>query len=193
MAQSARKNRKLRGSRTHGYGNAQKHRGAGSRGGRGMAGSKKQNWMWVSKNMPGKFGRSGFKRHASIIKNSSTLNVGDLDDRAEKWLSAEKAKKTKDVITVDLGKIGIDKLLGSGKVTNKYALTVDSCSQKALAKIEACGGKLTVKEKPVKEKLTVKEKSVKEGAKPAGDEGGEPVEEAIDEPGVSETDGKVSA
>lgn len=193
MAQSARKNRKLRGSRTHGYGNAQKHRGAGSRGGRGMAGSKKQNWMQVSKNMPGKFGRSGFKRHASIIKNSSTLNVGDLDDWAENWLSAEKARKTKDAITVDLGKLRFDKLLGSGKVTNKYALTVDSCSQKALAKIEACGGKITVKEKHVKEKMTVIEKPVNEKAKPVGEVGGKPLEEAIDEPGVSETDDKVSA
>lgn len=147
-----------------------------------MAGSKKQNWMSVSKNMPGQFGRSGFKRHPSTVNNPSTINVGDLDAKKDAWVSEEKAKKTKDAITIDLKSLGYDKLLGSGKVTNKYALTVDSCSQKALAKIEASGGKLTVLKKPA-------EKNNQE----AGGQDGEPLKEASDEPGVSETDDKVSS
>ena len=42
MQNKVKKVRKFRGSHTHGYGSKKKHRGAGSRGGRGMAGSGKR-------------------------------------------------------------------------------------------------------------------------------------------------------
>ena len=46
------KTAKLRGSRTHGYGSSKKHRGGGSRGGRGMAGTKRQKKTWMLKHCP---------------------------------------------------------------------------------------------------------------------------------------------
>ena len=180
MAQKNRKARKLRGSRTFGYGNAQKHRGAGSRGGRGAGGSKKQKWMWTSKNMPGHFGRSGFKRHPSISAKASFINVSDLDGLAGKLLEGGNAKKEKDVIQIDLPKLGVEKLLGSGIVTEKYAITVYQATTKAITKIESAGGKVTV--------LRGKDSKPEANAEDGGKQEVKP-----DEPGVSETDPEVSA
>ncbi|MFH1126319.1 MAG: uL15 family ribosomal protein [Candidatus Altiarchaeota archaeon] len=146
MAHKDRKTRKMRGTRTHGYGNTQKHRGAGSRGGRGMAGSKKHKWMYVSKYMPGYFGRSGFKRPQSQIKEVDTINVGDLDDNVEKLLKNGFLKKEKDMYNVNLSEKGFGKLLGAGRVSKKFVITVDRCSEKARQKIEAAGGKVIASE-----------------------------------------------
>ncbi|MFH1836140.1 MAG: uL15 family ribosomal protein [Methanobacteriota archaeon] len=182
MAQKDKKTQSMRGTRTCGYGNTQKHRGAGSRGGRGLAGSKKHKWNWVSKNLPGHFGRSGFTRHKSTIKRVSFLNIGDLDGLCEVWELEGKVKKTKGVLEVDLSSFGFDKLLGSGKVSGKYNIKVDSCSQKALEKIEALGGKVEVENKA---EVVVDAVDLKGGVK-------EPSVEDSDEPGVSEAGDKVS-
>jgi large subunit ribosomal protein L15 len=101
--------------------------------------------------MPDHFGRSGFKRHASLIKKPSTLNAGDLDSQADAWVSSGKARKTKDTVSIDLTSLGFDKLLGKGVVKRKYEITVGACSKKAREKIEASGGKLNVAENPKEE------------------------------------------
>jgi large subunit ribosomal protein L15 len=41
---------------------------------------------------------------------------------------------------LDLSALGIDKLLGTGKVSSALTVTVDSASAKAVEKIEAAGG-----------------------------------------------------
>jgi len=144
MAQKDRKTNRLRGSRTHGYGNAQKHRGAGSRGGRGMAGSKKSKWMQVSKNVKGYLGYSGFKRPAAVKSEPKIINVGDLSKRIRAWLVKGLAEDKQKKYVVDLAKPGFDKLLGSGSVSEPFEVTVDYCTEKARAKIEAAGGKVNV-------------------------------------------------
>ena len=53
-----RKKNKLRGNRTHGKGNTKNHRGAGSKGGRGRAGSHKHKFSKYYKT----FGKHGFVR-----------------------------------------------------------------------------------------------------------------------------------
>ncbi|MBM3308818.1 MAG: 50S ribosomal protein L15 [Candidatus Altiarchaeales archaeon] len=146
MSHGNRKVRKMRGSRTHGYGNTQKHRGAGSRGGRGMAGSKKHKWAYVSKYMPEHFGRSGFKRPQCQVKEKKIANIGDLNLNASKLLKEGFLKKEKDAYVVNLTEKGFDKLLGAGKVSNKFIITVKECSGKAKEKIEAAGGKLILPE-----------------------------------------------
>jgi len=77
MAHKDRKIRSKRGTRTCGWGGAQKHRGAGSRGGRGMAGSKKQKWCRISKYFPDYFGQHGFIRHSAVVKTAEnkTINI----------------------------------------------------------------------------------------------------------------------
>ena len=142
MAHKDRKTQRKRGSRTHGYGNTQKHRGAGSRGGRGMAGSKKHKWQHVSKFMPGYFGHRGFSRPQEVVHIDKTLNVGVLDAGIEKMVANKLASKSAGSYSVNLSDLGFDKLLGAGPVKNKLNVTVEKCSAKAAEKIVAAGGKV---------------------------------------------------
>lgn len=120
-----------------------------------MAGSKKHKWMYVSKYMPGYFGRSGFKRPASQVKTKKTINIGDLNENVKKLVGNGFLKKEKDTYTVNLGEKGFDKLLGAGVVSNKFIVTVDECSEKAKQKIEAVGGKVILPEGEAPAELTV--------------------------------------
>ncbi|MEM2955643.1 MAG: 50S ribosomal protein L15, partial [Nitrososphaerales archaeon] len=61
MPTRLRKTRKLRGSRTVGYGQVGQHRKSGSRGGKGKAGLHKHKWSWTVKYAPNYFGRDEFK------------------------------------------------------------------------------------------------------------------------------------
>lgn len=140
MAQKDRKTAKLRGSRTCGYGNAQKHRGAGSRGGRGMAGSKDQKWSWIVKNKPDYLGRKGFKRPKSIVKNHRITNVGYLGRNIDALLERGIAKKEGEKFHLDMTKTGYDKLLGSGSINVPLDIIVFAASPKAIEKINNAGG-----------------------------------------------------
>ena len=50
------------------------------------------------------------------------------------------ATESGDVITLDAAQIGVEKVLGGGKVTRKLAVTAENFSASAVAKIEAMGG-----------------------------------------------------
>ncbi len=115
MAQKDRKIQRMRGTRNCGWGNTQKHRGAGSRGGRGMAGSNKHKWSYVSKYMPDHFGRVGFKIPLKMIHEDTKVNLGILDSNLERLVTDGKAIQTGKTYAIDLEAMGYDKLLGSGK------------------------------------------------------------------------------
>jgi large subunit ribosomal protein L15 len=127
---------------THGRGK-KGGRGAGLRGGKGNAGLLKHKWMHMTKYMPDHFGRHGFKRPQSILKDIKTINVGQLEERFP-------GKND-----IDLGKEGYDKLLGGGKLNKKYKIKVNSASEKALMKVEEKGGEIIVPKQPEPE--TVKD------------------------------------
>ncbi len=139
MATRDRRVKRMRGSRMHGWGNTQKHRGAGSRGGHGMAGSKKHKWHYISKYFPDYFGGKGFKRH-SADKEDVTMNVGYLGRHLADLVAEGAAKKSGDAYEIDLGKAGYTKLLGAGSVEVKLKIRVAGCSASAKAKVEAKGG-----------------------------------------------------
>jgi large subunit ribosomal protein L15 len=121
--------RKMRGKKTFGYGSKKKHRGAGSRGGRGMAGSFGHKRLMVLKEDPNHYGRRGFKKkHKKTIR---TINLKGLE------ILAEKLGKKK----FNLPELGYDKVLGTGKLTNSLEIEACMFSQKAKLKIEEAGGK----------------------------------------------------
>ena len=72
--------------------------------------------------------------------------VGYLEDNIDKLVAEKKAKKGKDGIEIDLTSLGIDKVLGGGKVATPMKLTVSAASQKAIEKIESAGGKIDLPE-----------------------------------------------
>lgn len=65
-----------------------------------------------------------------------------LDEQIEKMLTNKQVIKTKKGITINLTKLGYDKLLGVGKVTHPLIVTVDSSSKSAARKIVEARGQV---------------------------------------------------
>ncbi len=132
--------KKFRGSRTCGGGTHKNRRGAGNRGGRGNAGGDKHHYV---RNLQRGiiFGKSGFKRPQKIQYSDRTVNVSELDEVADHLVSIDSAKAEDDGIHINLSDIGVDKVLGRGKVTKKL-IVYGECSETARAKIEGVGGRI---------------------------------------------------
>lgn len=134
------KNSRQRGEWTHGWGAKKKHRGAGHRGGRGLAGSGKRGdakkpRYWTDKKY---FGKNGF---ASINPNVVTkIGVSHLDSIIDTLLESGKAKLNNDLVTVNLNDINCRKLLGTGATSKKLEITVEMASARAIEKIQKAGG-----------------------------------------------------
>ncbi|AIJ06235.1 50S ribosomal protein L15 [Methanocaldococcus bathoardescens] len=140
MIRKKKKVKKIRGSRTCGGGSHKKRRGAGNKGGRGMAGGHKHKWTWIIKYMPDYFGKYGFKRHPSLVKQLETINVGELEEIVLK--NPDKFEKEDDKFVVDVIELGYEKVLGKGKVTIPMIVKAVEVSEKAKEKIEAVGGEV---------------------------------------------------
>jgi large subunit ribosomal protein L15 len=134
---------RYRGSMTHGGGSKKKRRGAGNRGGKGMAGSGKRSdnkkpSLWKQKY----FGKYGFV--SKNTKNIKAINVDYLDENITKLGSQKLVNKENGFFSVDLKKLGFNKLLSKGKVTNKYKIKVPYASKKAIEKIKSNGGEVVL-------------------------------------------------
>ncbi len=139
------KNKKIirqRGHKTHGWGSKKKHRGAGSRGGRGRAGIKKhKKLMFMKKNSGSKsgvskkrFSRPRKKRFKSLYQRSMkkaqrSINISD---------ALRMAGKRKEI---SLKELGYEKLLARGEVSQPLTVKAAAFSDRARQKIEAAGGK----------------------------------------------------
>ncbi len=137
MPHGLRKTRKKRGSRTQGYGRVSQHRDTGSKPNR-KAGRHKAKWSYVLRYEPEYFAKTGFTSPKSLRQKVVTINVGKLDQIAER-ISGEKQK---DRLLVDLTGLGFTKLLGTGKVTKALAVKVPSFSKSAVEKVKKAGGEI---------------------------------------------------
>ncbi|MCP8310234.1 MAG: 50S ribosomal protein L15 [Candidatus Methylarchaceae archaeon HK02M1] len=144
MPTRLRKTRKLRGSRTCGYGRVGQHRKSGSRGGKGKAGLKKHKWTWTVKYAPDHFGKAGFKppKKAPI---KSWINVGQLDEIYDKLMKECKIERKEDKTLIDLIELGYDRLLGNGEIKGRYHIVARSFTKSAKDKIEKAGGSITTR------------------------------------------------
>jgi large subunit ribosomal protein L15 len=126
------KSKKQRGYNSHGWGHKKKHRGAGSRGGRGNAGSGKRADTKVP-TIINEFGttnlaRRGFTRPKVV--NYSSINLRDLN----RIIAKAGAKEVK------LTDLGYDKLLGTGSVEGSIIIHAKMASAKAIEKVKKAGG-----------------------------------------------------
>jgi len=143
MKRKKRKSVKLRGSHTHGYGSKKKHRGAGSRGGRGKAGmGKRADTRKQSINPKEYFGKSGFVPKTS--KLIVPINLYELNFMVPKLETAGKIKKEKDVYVIDLKTLGYNKLLSKGNLDYKVNLKVEYATKKAIKKLETSGSSVEI-------------------------------------------------
>ncbi|MDD1775023.1 MAG: 50S ribosomal protein L15 [Methanobacterium sp.] len=141
MIRKTRKIRKLRGSRTIGGGSSKKRRGAGHRGGRGMAGGHKHMWSWIVKYDPNHYGKYGFKRPQKTIYNFKPVNLAFLDEKLDDLVVQGLATKEKGKIVLDVTQLGYNKVLGKGKINKPVIIKSPKFSESAVRKIEEAGGK----------------------------------------------------
>jgi len=141
-----RKVRRQRGSRTHGYGQIGQHRAGGGRGGHGKAGLDKHKWTYIIKHDPDYFKKKGFVSARTLGRKVSIINVGKLDDLADKLESEKKLERKGKKIFLDLESLGYDKLLGTGEIIKPMLVKVASYSEAASRKLEEAGGQI-LKEK----------------------------------------------
>jgi large subunit ribosomal protein L15 len=142
---------KHRGSRTYGRGK-KAGRGAGKRGGRGNAGLHKHKYISTVKYDPKHFGRYGFKRpKLPYEKEIKTINVSQVQSRMEIFIKNGYATKKGNTIEVDLNSAGYGKLLGSGKISSSFKITVNKASERAVSKVKEAGGQVIVQNEEVSE------------------------------------------
>ncbi|WP_436925101.1 uL15m family ribosomal protein [Halosimplex amylolyticum] len=136
------KKKRQRGSRTHGGGSHKNRRGAGHRGGRGNAGSRKHEM-----HNHGPWDKHGFKRPDDVQDDVEAIDVRQLDEDAALLAAEGVADEEGDGFRIDARdvvedghEVDVVKVLGGGQVRNELHLLADDFSEAAEEKIEAAGG-----------------------------------------------------
>ncbi len=70
------------------------------------------------------------------------VNVGKLEELASRQTDKELAERKEGKVSLDLTRLGYDKLLGKGKIDQPLLIKVESYSQLAVKKIEDAGGRI---------------------------------------------------
>jgi len=135
-----RKSRKMRGSNTYGHGRKGR-RGKGRKGGKGYAGLGKHHKSFAIKNPEFLWGKRGFTSHHPK-EEIEEINVGLLSEILEELVEKRIALQDGDLYEVDLSILGINKLLGRGKVDKRMRVKVKYASKIAVQKIEEAGGEV---------------------------------------------------
>ena len=155
----------MRGSFTCGYGSKKKHRGKGSKGGKGYAGSHKHHMTYIAKYEPDHFGKHGFY---SRKEKENAINVEEV----EKMEGNE----------INLTEKGYGKLIGKGRITKAKTVTVAKASKQAKEKMEKAGGSLNLSEEKEEEFEDFEEEEEKKEEPSDEDVIEEETEEAEEEP-----------
>ncbi len=143
------KSRKLRGSRTHGWGFGKRHRGKGSKaytgGGGGKRGAHHETFFLSQGIQP--IGKHGMSVRSRIVNIPIiTINIREIEERLHEFEQHKLVEKKADAYSVDLTKLGFVKILSEGKPSKKLNVICSSCSTKAKQKIEKAGGSVAIKE-----------------------------------------------
>ena len=139
MMHKRKKNSRQRGSKWCGWGQGSSHhKGSGSRGGVGRAGSGKRADQKKPSYWKVPTGKHGFK-HKGIILKINAINISDLPRLISKGLLKEENG------VYDLGKAGYNKLLGKGKAVG-LKIKVLKASKNIIEDVKEAGGEVIVGE-----------------------------------------------
>jgi large subunit ribosomal protein L15 len=136
MATRLRKSRRHRGSRYCGWGQIGQHRQSGSRGGIGGAGKHKHFWIRTVIEEPNHFGHDTLNSYSRFLVKK-WINLRDLTT-----LSLRFSSKNDEKSVIDLGSLGIQKLLGGGNISESYVIKVAQASAGAKKKVKSAGGSI---------------------------------------------------
>lgn len=135
VVRKRKRNTRMRGSHTHGWGAKKKHRGAGNRGGRGFAGTgKRADQMKTLHWKERYFGKFGFKPKGPK-EEINAINIQELEEKSESLLKNNLIEKKDNLLVIDLQKLGYNKLLSNGRVTKKMKIIAKYASEKAVEKL----------------------------------------------------------
>lgn len=145
-----RKVRRLRASRTMGWGRSGQHRASGSQGGHGKAGWKRHKWSSVIR-YGWKVSEKGFRSPNRRVDR--IINVGELKLRLDQMVELGYARDHDGRVEVDLSRAGYDKLLGDGRlgIDRPLRVLVSKSSERAVAKIGEAGGEVVLPSKAKEE------------------------------------------
>ena len=122
------KNSRIRGARTCGWGFRQKHKGHGNKGGFGMAGAGKHKQQSTEMSVNGEyFGKQGATSRGTAVKKYDKINLCDV-------------KANFSGTKIDLSK---HKILGKGDGF-KAEITAKAASKVAIEKMKKAGGKIVL-------------------------------------------------
>lgn len=124
------KHSRMRGHRTHGF-SAKLHKGSGSRGGKGMAGSGKradQKKTLVLKKFYPYFGKRGFTSRKTEKRKEKIINLENIEN---KFKPGE----------IDLSDF---KILGEGEIKKRFIIKARAASKSAIKKIKKAGGEIII-------------------------------------------------
>jgi len=125
-------------TRSWGRGNIKHGRGAGSRGGKGFAGSSKHKWIWVITKHPGHFGRESMrslKHEEPKVMNLWMLNKMAAEGKLQKSGDGKFQAELPDF-----------KVLGTGKLEFPLFVRAGAFSKSAVEKIKEAGGEAKLAE-----------------------------------------------
>lgn len=91
---------------------------------------------------PDHFGRHGFVRQPYPQKLKSTINLGEIEERFDEFAARGVVEQEGKVSTVDLTKLGYDKLLGGGRIGRPLRILVGEASREAVTKVTKAGGEV---------------------------------------------------
>ncbi|ACP35544.1 ribosomal protein L15 [Sulfolobus islandicus Y.G.57.14] len=131
------KSRKMRGSRTMGWGIRGQHRDRGSQGGR-QIGMHKEKWSWLVKYGEGWYGKHGFRNPTT--KLTSAISLRKLNELLVS--GSIKIKEIDGKKIVDLNELGYDKLLGGGIISVPVTIKVGKATDRAIQKVKQIGGEV---------------------------------------------------
>lgn len=136
------KNTRQRGSKTHGWGAKKKHRGKGHQGGAGMAGTgkradSKKPSIWKEDY----FGKYGFVSKTPKVRIDA-VNISYIEEHLDKLISRNLVKKENEFYSIELEKLGFNKLLGDGRVSVKFKIKAPYASKAAIEKVKEAGGEV---------------------------------------------------
>jgi large subunit ribosomal protein L15 len=92
--------------------------------------------------MPDHFGHHGFKRPQSVVVGKVTMNLSEMEESLNALSKDGFATQKDGKWNVDLTKMGVDKLLGSGRIRTPVKVRVGEASAKALEKLKKAGGEI---------------------------------------------------
>jgi len=105
-------------------------------------GRHKHGWTYVIKYEPEYFGKRGFTSPKSLKRRGAVINLGELEELAEKLANTEVVYEKEGKTFIDPEKLGYTKLLGTGRVNKPVIVKISSYSETAAEKLQKVGGQI---------------------------------------------------